>query len=99
MVSNFIFLSTALEPLFASLYREARCPTEQDSLTHVDNQMMDGDREEHRPTGPKGASGLNRLLPESRAEVGLGQSYMAETQALENSHAAMSTERARKCKL
>lgn len=77
---------------------KARGPKEQDSLTHVDNCMMDGDRKEHRPTGPKGESGLNRLLPESRAEVGLGQSHVAETQALENSYAAMSTERAHKLK-
>lgn len=94
MVSNFIFLSTAFEPPFVSLYREARGPKEQDPLTRVDNQMMDGDREEHRPTGPKGESGLHRLLPESRAEVGLGQHYMAAAQALENSCAAPAAERA-----
>lgn len=87
-------VSTAFEPPFVSLYREARGPKEQDPLTRVDNQMMDGDREEHRPTGPKGESGLHRLLPESRAEVGLGQHYMAAAQALENSCAAPAAERA-----
>lgn len=62
--------------------------------------MMDGDREEHRLTGPGGGrgSGLNRLLPESRAVVDLGQSQMAETQALENNYAAIATEMARKLK-
>lgn len=55
---------------------------------------MDGDREEHRPTGPKGESGLHRLLPESRAEVGLGQHYVAAAQALENYCAAPAAERA-----
>lgn len=69
-----------------------RGPKEQDELTHVDRWDDGWGRAGHRPTGPKGESGLNWLLPEAGEEGRSGAKPCGRSSSFRKQLPAMSRE-------